>query len=78
MPLLTQIADFGWFAVDEQPSHLLPDILIRRAFHEDRIVFGVVDYRTNHSTCFSASVGVINVKDEVEVFLFLPTVEVNF
>ena len=56
----------------------MPDTLIRRVFHEDRIVFGVVDYRTNHSTCFSAHVDVINVNDDVEVFLFFPTVEASF
>ena len=80
MPLLTQIADLGWFSTGnlERPAHLLPDTLIRRVFYQDRIVFGVVNYRTNHSTWFSAHVGVINVKDDVEVFLFFTTVEVSF
>ena len=72
MPLLTQIARLDWFGAE--PVHLLPDILIFRNFHRDRIVFRVVDYRTNCSTCFSADVnvkvGIIVNKSDVKVFFF--------
>ena len=74
IPLLTQIAHPKWFPYKEHPVHLLPDTLISRVFHKDRIVFRVVDYRTNRSTCFSADVNVktIDDKHDVEVYLFFP------
>ena len=72
-PLLTQIAHLDWFSSKDELTHLLPDTLICRFVHEDRLVFRVVDYRTNYSICFSADVGVkiIDPKD-IEVFLFFP------
>ena len=59
--------------MEEEPAHLLPDTLIFRVFHEDRIVFRVVDYRTKYSTHFSADVNVKNIGFEpnVEVFFVL-------
>ena len=71
-PLLTQIAHVDWFT-EEDPAHLLPDTLIFRVFHEDRIVFRVVDYRTKYSTRFSVDVSVkmIGFKPNVEVFFVL-------
>ena len=80
IPLLTQIAYLDWMSSENEPVHLLPDTLICRVFHEDKIVFRVVDYRTNYSTCFSAHVKAINIEDDVEVFLFqvFSTVEVGF
>ena len=74
-PLLTQIAHLDWFSSEkEDPAHLLPDTLICRIFYEVRIVFRVVDYRTNYSACFSAYVDVKNIdlKPDVEVFFFFP------
>ena len=51
------------------PAYLLPDILTCRAFYEDRInFFGLVDYRTNHSTVFSVDVNVDNVTFLGEVY----------
>jgi len=64
IPLLTQIARLDWFPSEEYPVHLLPDTLIciafheNNPFHENRVVFRVVDYRTNYSTCFLADVDV--------------------
>ena len=72
IPLLTEIAKLDWFSSEEDPIHLLPDILIFRVFHVDRIVFRVVNYRTSYSTWFSADVDVkINSKYDVEVFFVL-------
>ena len=72
MPLLNQIAHLDWVSSEEDPAHLLPDILICRIFQTDKIVFRVVNYRTNHSTSFSANVDVTRVgstgKHDVEVF----------
>jgi hypothetical protein len=65
-PLLTQIAHLDWSSEDEYPVHLLPDTLIYR----EGIVFRVVNYRTNYSTCFSADVNV-RVGSDVEVFFVL-------
>ena len=72
-PLLTQIAHLDWLFSKAEPAHLLPDTLICRLFYGDRIVFRVVNYRTNHSTSFSADVvsDVINGKLDVEVFCVL-------
>ena len=78
-PLLTQIARFDW--LDEANLlHLLPDTLICCQVPpyqlENRIVFGVVDYRTNNSTFFSADVDMTKIRvsgeleNEVEVSLF--------
>ena len=77
--MLTQIAHLDCFSPKEHPAHLLPDTLICRVFFEDRIVFRVVDYRTNYSTCFSADVNVENIDSEggVEVFFVLQGVEVS-
>ena len=70
MPLLTQIARLNWFL--DEPAHLLPDTLICRTLHhEDMIVFRIVDYRTNHSTCFSVDV-VWEKIGLLKVFLFFP------
>jgi hypothetical protein len=55
-PLLTEIAHIDWDAPDEQPTHLLPNTLVCRDVHDDRIVFRIVNYRTNYSTRFSADV----------------------
>ena len=51
-PLLTEIAHI---ASEEQPAHLLPDTVVCRDIHDDRIVFRIVNYRTNYSTRFSAA-----------------------
>ena len=76
IPLLTQIAHLDWSSSQEDLAHLLPDTVICRVFHEDRIVFRVVDYRTNYSTCFSADV---NESDNVEVFFCsFQDIEVSF
>ena len=53
--MLTKIAHVDWFP-SENPTHLLPDTLIGVVFNTDRIVFRVVNYRTNYSICFSADV----------------------
>jgi hypothetical protein len=59
IPLLTEIAHLDWFdSRSEEPAHLLPDTLIYRVIHQNRIVFRVVNYRTNYSACFSADVDV--------------------
>ena len=58
IPVLTQFAHLDWTSSEESPSHLLPNTLIRSVRYDDRIVFKVVDYRTNYSTCFSADVDV--------------------
>ena len=70
LPLITQIAHLDWFSLEESPKHLLPDSLIYQSFHEDMIVFRVVNYRTNYSACFSVHVDAIDIELEVEVFLF--------
>ena len=69
IPLLTQIAHIDWFPSEGEVVHLLPDTLIFHVFHGDKIVFRVVDYRTNYSTCFSADVDVKKI-DFVQVFFF--------
>ena len=56
MPLLDHIAHLDWFPLNLCPSHLLPDTVIYHGLHQDRIVFRVVDYRTNHSTSFPVDV----------------------
>ena len=74
-PMLVQIADLEWLSSEESPYHFLPDTLIYRTFHEDRIVFRVLNYRTNHSARFSADVDVkkrFGTKPDVEVFSFFP------
>ena len=70
---MTQIAHLDWSPGDEEPAHLLPDILICRVFYEGRIVFRVVDYRTKYTTCFSADVNFPGraFKHVVEVFFVL-------
>jgi len=70
IPQLTQIAHLDWFPPEEDPVHLLSDTLICRVFYEDRIVFRVVDYRTNFSTTFSVDVDVkkFGFKYNVETF----------
>ena len=55
-PLLTEIAHIDWDSSEEHPAHLLPDTLVCDVIHDDRIVFRIVNYRTNYSTCFSADV----------------------
>ena len=69
--MLTQIAHFDWY--HHKPAHLLPDTLICRVDYDDLIVFRVVDYRTNYSTCFSADVSaeIIDNKHDFEVFFAL-------
>ena len=69
IPLLTQIARLDRYP-SEYPEHLLPDTLICRVVHQERIVFRVVDYRTNYSTCFSADVDVEEI-NYVKVFFVL-------
>lgn len=73
MPSLTQIAHLDWLFTEEDPAHLLPDILIFRTFYGSRIDFRVVYYRTNHSTRFSVDVDVdiMDSIDDIEVFFFL-------
>ena len=60
IPLLTKIAHLDWFSSMEDLGgfHLLPDTLIRACHisRKNRILFRVVDYRTNYSTCFSVNV----------------------
>ena len=56
-PLLTEIAHIDWDPSDkEHLAHLLPETVVYRVIHDDRIVFRIVNYRTNYSTCFSADV----------------------
>ena len=68
IPLLTRIAHLDLLHPREVAAHLLPDTLVCRAIHNDRIIFRVVDYRRNCSTRFSANV---NAYDNVEVFFVL-------
>ena len=56
IPVLTQIAHLHWNPSEEVPADLLPETVICRVQHDDRIVFRVVDYRTNYSTFFSVDV----------------------
>jgi hypothetical protein len=74
IPLLTQIAHLDW-PDSEEAVHLLPDSVICHVFYENRIVFRVVDFRTNYSTSFSADVDVkmigSNLNYNVEVFFIL-------
>ena len=72
LPLLTQIAQQDWFP-SEDLAYLLPNAVICGAFYEDRIVFRVVDYRTNYTTSFSADVDIkrIGSKYDFEVFFVL-------
>ena len=68
IPLLTEIARVDLFS-EEQAIHLLPDTVICRRDVDDRIVFRVVNYRTNHSTCFSTDYDVNSSEiDSVKVF----------
>ena len=79
IPLLTQIAHLDWIPSEELPAHLLPDILICRVTHDDRIVFKVVDYRTNYSTSFTADVDAKKNGRRVKVFFFFSQdIEVSF
>ena len=71
IPQLTQIAHLDWFSEEEVPGHLLPDTLICHVFRKDRIVFRVVDYRTDYSTCFSMDVDVYGIGSNYEVFFVL-------
>ena len=76
IPLLTQITHIDWFPFEEEAAHLSPDTLIFRVFHlpVDKIVFRVVDYRTNCSTCFSVtcfSATCFNEKHDVKAFFVL-------
>ena len=75
MPVLTQIAHLDDWLPDEEPAHLLPDTLICRIIHQDRVVFIVVDYRTKYATFFSADV---DVKRIGFVNVFLRRFEVSF
>ena len=68
LPLLIQIARLDCCSSNMYPAYFLPDILTCRAFYEDRINFGLVDYRTNHSTIFSVDVNVDNVTFVGEVY----------
>jgi len=55
-PPLTEIAHIDWDASQEQPVYLLPDTVVCRKIHDDRIVFRIVNYRRNYSTRFSPDV----------------------
>ena len=79
IPRLTQIAHLDWFfPSEEDPVHLLPDTLIFRVFHANRIIFRVVNYRTNYSTWFSADVDVkITSKYDIEVVFFCSFQEID-
>jgi hypothetical protein len=82
IPLLTEIYLHRFPSEDAAHWQLLPDTLLFRAIHEDRIVFRVVDYRTNYSTCFSVDVelkNIISLNRDVEViFCSFQNVEVSF
>ena len=68
VPLLTEIGHVDLFS-EEEAAHLLPDIVICRRDVDDRIVFRVVNYRTNYSTCFSTDDDVnASEIDSVKVF----------
>ena len=72
IPLLTEIGHVDLFSEEgEKAAHLLPDTVICRRVVHDRIVFRVVNYRTNYSTCFSTNDDVDEI-DYVKVFFFLP------
>jgi hypothetical protein len=68
---LTEIAHIDWLSYEEVIAHLLPDTLICHIFREDMIVFRVVDYRTNYSTCFSVDVNVKNIHLVKVLFVLL-------
>ena len=74
-PLLNQIARFDWSPSEEYPLHLLPDTLISRLYYENRMVFRVVDYRTNYSTFISPDIDILRLvlpsRYKIEVFFFL-------
>ena len=77
MPLLTQIAHLNWFPEDDELlAYLLPDIVVCYLPDRDLIVFRVVDYRTNYSTCFMPDVDIIKELTEsrgrFRVLLFFP------
>ena len=87
-PLLTEIGQFHWDSYEDK-FYLLPDTLIRRVFNEDAtergMVFSIVNYRTNYSTCFSADIDMtkfnfgIDNENNFEVYLFcFKTFEVSF
>jgi hypothetical protein len=71
MPVLTQIAHLHWIPYEGAPDHFLPNTLICSVSYDDRIVFRVLDYRTNHSTCFSADVDMKRNLGFVRVFFVL-------
>ena len=75
--MLTQIAhhDLERFSFEESPPLLLPNTLIRSVPYDDRIVFRIVDYRTNYSTCFSADIDVKRIGGPVRVFFVLSNIE---
>ena len=83
MPLLTQIAHLDQASTGECPTHyLLPDTLICHVALKDRIVFRVVDYRTNYSTRFSVDIDTEKFESEDEVavkvfFVFFQDVDVS-
>jgi hypothetical protein len=69
--VLTQIAHLDWISSEESPDHFLPNTLIRSVRYDDRIVFRVLDYRTDYSTSFSADVDVKTNGGFVRVFFVL-------
>ena len=71
IPQLTQIAHLGFSSEWEEIAHLLPDTLISRVDNDNRIVFRVVDYRTNYSTFFSADFDTSRITHTIEVYFIL-------
>ena len=78
IPLLTEIGHIVLFSeAREKVAHVLPDTVIFRHDVDDRIVFRIVDYRTNYSTSFSTdSEDDINKIGSVKVF-FVPSKTLN-
>ena len=72
-PQLTQIAHLDWFSFEEDSPNLLPDTLIYHAFHEHRIVFRIVNYRTNYSTSFPADIDAKKIGPIEVIFILFKT-----
>ena len=68
--MLTQIAHLDLISSPEDLPHLLPNTLILSVRYDDRIVFRVIDYRRNYSTCFLTDVDVERNGGFVRVFYF--------
>ena len=77
-PQLTQIAHLDWFSFEEDPPNLLPDTLICHALYEDRIVFRIVNYRTNYSTSFPADIDTEKNGPIEVIFVSFQDVEISF